>query len=80
MVNQQMCFYLLSRALDGIVNKLLKENLLPKLDIFGIATMICWGLVMLMFEEDRSVLQDRLQKSMNHLYKESDEIGSLIDF
>ena len=47
---------------------------------FGIVSMICWGIVMFLFEEDRTVLQGSLQSSMNFLYKESDVVNGWKDF
>jgi peroxisomal membrane protein 4 len=38
---------------------------------------ICWGVVMWLFETDKSTLQPSLRSSMDFLYKESNTVGSL---
>lgn len=75
-INQQIVFYLLSRVLEGTAKKLQKAGKMPfvsdKFEAFPWVSMIVWGLVMYLFEDDKSVLQGSLQSSMTFLYKESD--------
>lgn len=42
--------------------------------------MIVWGVVMYLFEDDKSVLQGSLQTSMQFLYKDSDHTEGWRDF
>ena len=57
-------FYLLSRVLEGVAKKLQKSgnlNFIPeKFEAFPWVSMIVWGIVMYLFEEDKSVLQGSL--------------------
>ena len=43
-------------------------------------SMIVWGIVMYLFEDDKSVLQGSLQSSMTFLYKDSDRVNGWRDF
>ncbi|CDW72618.1 peroxisomal membrane protein 4 [Stylonychia lemnae] len=79
-INQQICFYLLSRILEGTAKRLQKSGHLPEMKAFGYVSMICWGVVMFLFEEDKSVLQNSLQSSMTFLYKDSDQVNGWRDF
>jgi hypothetical protein len=42
--------------------------------------MIIWGIVMYLFEDEKSVLQGSLQPSMTFLYKDSDRVSGWRDF
>ena len=55
-INQQICYYLLSRVIEGLFKKARDLGYLPDIQIFGAVSMLCWGIVMFLFEEDRSVL------------------------
>eukprot|EP00349_Pseudokeronopsis_sp_Brazil_P002228 CAMPEP_0202963358 /NCGR_PEP_ID=MMETSP1396-20130829/7350_1 /ASSEMBLY_ACC=CAM_ASM_000872 /TAXON_ID= /ORGANISM="Pseudokeronopsis sp., Strain Brazil" /LENGTH=127 /DNA_ID=CAMNT_0049684503 /DNA_START=248 /DNA_END=631 /DNA_ORIENTATION=+ len=56
-INQQICFYLLSRILEGCAKRVQKQTGYGKnLNVFSYLSVICWGIVMFLFEEDRSVL------------------------
>ncbi len=79
-INQQICFYLLSRILEGTAKKLQKSGKLPNYSAFSVVSVVCWGIVMYLFEDDKSVLQGSLQSSMNFLYKESDSVTGWRDF
>ncbi|TNV75966.1 hypothetical protein FGO68_gene9575 [Halteria grandinella] len=71
-VNKQICFYLLSRIIEGILIKLQKIGLLPQWDGFGLISVLCWASIMFLFESDQTVLQGSIQRNMTHIYKESD--------
>jgi len=74
-VSQQICFYLLSRILEGSAKRLQKAGAMPEgQNAFQWLSVIVWGIVMFLFEEDKSVLQPSLQSSMVFLYKDSDYI------
>lgn len=75
-----MCFYLLSRILDGFAKKLIKAGIVPRISPFPFISIICWGMVMFLFESDKSVLQTSLTSSMTFLYKESDRVRGWRDF
>ena len=83
-INQQIVFYLLSRVLEGAAKKLQKAGKLnfvsEKFEAFPWVSMIVWGLVMYLFEDDKSVLQGSLQTSMTFLYKDSDTTTGWRDF
>ena len=79
-VNQQICFYLLSRILEGTAKKLQKAGKIPNITAFPFVSMICWGVVMYLFEDDKQVLQGSLQSSMTFLPKDSDTTTSWKDF
>ena len=80
-VNQQLCFYLLSRVLEGLANTAVKADYLPaNRKYFPMVSMACWGLVMWLFERDSKMLQPSLGSSMQFLYKESDTVSGWRDF
>lgn len=71
-VSQQIMFYLLSRILEGSAKRFQKQGILPVVPhSFEIITIIVWGIVMFLFDEDSSVLQRSLTSSMDFLYTES---------
>ena len=57
---------------EYLEDKFKKDGWVPNWNIFGALSVICWGMVMYLFEADMTVLQDRLQSSMHHLYKACD--------
>ena len=79
-VNQQMCLYLLARITTGSSQKLANAGMLPNIPFFHLLSMICWGIVMFLFEDDRSVLQPSLQSSMQFIYKDSESYKTWRDF
>lgn len=79
-INQQIILYLLSRNLTGGAQNLQNKGYLPKTKFFGILTALCWGCVMLLFEDDPKSLQPSLASSMEYLYHESDGYNSWTDF
>ena len=46
---------------------------------YYLLSAVCWGVVMWLFEKDKTTLQPSLKSSMEFLYKESDQVGSLTD-
>ena len=79
-VNQQLCFYLLSRVLQGIAQSAQQANYIPNKPAFAYISVICWGLVMYLFEANKSSLQPSLESSMQFLYKDSDKTTGWRDF
>ena len=71
-INQQICFYLISRVGEGIIKTLRKKDKFPKESKFGYVSMFIWGMVMYLFERDKSTLQNSLTSSMTFLYHDSD--------
>ena len=55
-VNQQMCFYLISRVLEGVIVSLRKKDKFPKQSAFSFVSVLIWGIVMYLFERDKSTL------------------------
>jgi peroxisomal membrane protein 4 len=47
---------------------------------FPVMAVICWAIVMYLFEKDKSCLQESLTSSMDFLYKESDSWNSWKEF
>jgi len=79
-VNQQLCFYLLSRVLQGVAKSAQQVNYLPNKPAFAYVSIICWGLVMFLFEANKTSLQPSLSSSMQFLYKDSDVTRDWRDF
>jgi len=79
-----MCYYLLSRVLEGMARKAHKAQLAPSApgggSFFPYVSVICWGIVMYLFESDKQVLIPSLQSSMTFLYKDSDKTEGWRDF
>lgn len=46
---------------------------------YYLLSAVCWGVVMWLFETDKSTLQAGLKNSMEFLYKESDHLDSLTE-
>lgn len=88
-VNQQIVLYLLSRVIVALANLLYKKlgelkvgksgkiNFIEQGYGYYALSAICWGVVMWLFEKDKTTLQPGLKNSMEFLYKESDEVDSL---
>ena len=72
-INRQLAYYLVSRILEGIVAKLQKLRIIPQFEGFTLTYLLVWGLVMYLFELDKSILNKSLVASMDFLYKESDK-------
>ncbi len=82
-VNQQMMLYLLSRnllAITSFMNKFTKKVLPRKNEGFAITSIVCWGIVMYLFEKYPNSLQSSLFSSMDFLYNSSDITESWKDF
>jgi peroxisomal membrane protein 4 len=90
-VNHQIVLYLFSRVAVGLATLLYRKlgslSLLAEGKIgfieqgygYYLLAAVCWGIVMWMFEKDKTTLQPSLKNSMEFLYKESDNVGSLTD-
>ncbi|KAJ2624131.1 hypothetical protein GGI26_001706 [Coemansia sp. RSA 1358] len=77
-VNQQIVLYLFSRIAMGLVNTAMKAgNFNAPPNSFAMFAAICWGIVMVLFRRDKSMLQDSLKNSMTYLYEDSDHWYSL---
>ncbi|KAJ2338863.1 hypothetical protein IWW50_006976 [Coemansia erecta] len=77
-VNQQIILYLFSRIAMGLVNTAMKTtNFKAPPNSFALFAALCWGMVMVLFRRDKSVLQDSLRSSMTYLYEESNHWSSL---
>jgi peroxisomal membrane protein 4 len=79
-VNQQICFYLLSRVLQGIAQSAQQAKWIPDRPAFSYISILCWGIVMYLFEANKSSLQPSLTSSMQFLYKDSDKTNGWRDF
>lgn len=79
-INQQIIMYLLSRDLIGGAKNLQEAGVLPKVKFFSILAAMSWGVVMLLFEDNKKTLQKSLASSMDFLYHQSDQINSWTDF
>ena len=54
--------------------RVLKEKkVLPNRGSFGFMSVLIWGIVMYLFERDKTQLQPSLSSSMTFLYHESDK-------
>ena len=79
-INQQITFYVFSRALIGGLKVMQDKGWIPNFNISRFLSILGWGLVMTIYDEDKSTLQYSLQTSMNFLYTESDTITDWTDF
>jgi peroxisomal membrane protein 4 len=85
-VNHQIVLYLFSRVSVALASLLYKKmetmkgtfggkiEFIEKNYGYYLLAAICWGVVMYMFEKDKSTLQPSLKTSMEFLYKESDNV------
>mmetsp|Transcript_19309 Transcript_19309/g.31620 ORF Transcript_19309/g.31620 Transcript_19309/m.31620 type:complete len:193 (+) Transcript_19309:133-711(+) len=78
-VNQQIVLYLFSRVATAIGRVLVRKGLVPAMS-HRLFAAICWMLAVLLFEYDRSALQNSLAGSMQYLYKDSDKWTNWRDF
>lgn len=63
----------MSRVLEGIYVKLHKVfSMTPLFDGFKVGYVITWGLVMYLFELDKTILNRTMCISMDFIYKDSD--------
>ncbi|KAJ2430256.1 hypothetical protein IW137_001527 [Coemansia sp. RSA 1287] len=77
-VNQQIILYLFSRIAMGLVNTAMKTTKFKAPpNSFALFAALCWGVVMVLFRRDKSVLQDSLRSSMTYLYEDSNHWSSL---
>jgi peroxisomal membrane protein 4 len=76
-VNSQLMLYLLSRNLLAITNFFNKQTdkLLPNNGGFAISSILCWGVVMYLFERFPNKLQSSLFSSMDFLYNNSNLVS-----
>ena len=80
-INQQLCFYLISRVLEGLVQVARQKEWFPKESKFGYVSILIWGIVMYLFERDKTTLQPSLTSSMTFLYHDSDQWNrGMLDF
>ncbi|KAJ1845843.1 hypothetical protein LPJ70_002323 [Coemansia sp. RSA 2708] len=77
-VNQQIILYLFSRIAMGLVGTAMKAtDFKAPRNSFALFAALCWGMVMVLFRRDKTVLQDSLQSSMTYLYEDSNHWSSL---
>lgn len=81
-VNQQIMLYLLSRNVLAISDMLSKytSKVFPGDSGFAATSILCWGLVMFLFEGYSSSLQPSLHSSMDFIYNSSNVTVSWKDF
>jgi len=78
-VNTQIVFYLLSRVLAASTDVVYTRELViyqhPSVRTwaFPVLATVCWGLVMYLFELQKTSLQESLEGSMSYLYTQSDK-------
>ena len=65
-------FYLFSRVCEGVIESLRKKDAFPKKEAFSYMSVLIWGIVMYLFERDKTVLQSSLSSSMTFLYHDSE--------
>jgi len=79
-VNYQIVLYLFSRIIMGSAENLVKKKKIPDVSLFPALAAICWGVVMVLFEDDPTSLQSSLASSMDFIYKQSETYSSWADF
>lgn len=72
-VNYQIVLYLFSRVIVGSTEHLAQKKILPNITVYPLVAATVWSIVMFLFEDDPSILQNSLASSMHFLYKESDK-------
>lgn len=72
-VNYQIILYLFSRVIVGTAENFAEKGILPNIHIYPLMAAVVWSIVMFLFEDDPSILQNSLASSMQFLYKESDK-------
>jgi peroxisomal membrane protein 4 len=79
-VNMQIMLYLLSRNILAISN-IISEKYMPNFQYgFSITSILVWGIVMFLFENNPKALQNSLKSSMDFIYKDSDTLKNWKDF
>lgn len=71
----QIILYLLSRALFGYSEKLLRLFKMEKSKLFPFTSAIYIGILMFLYESDKSLFGTSLTKSLQYLMKDSDKGG-----
>ena len=80
-VNKQLAYYLFSRVVEGLFVLAKKLKAIPDVKGFNVIYILSWGLVMFLFELDKTILNRSLVASMDFIYKESDkDVESWRDF
>lgn len=81
-VNSQMMLYLLSRNLLAITTFFEKQTskIFPNNEGFALSSILCWGVVMFLFEKYPNRLQSSLFSSMDFLYNTSNYTTSWKDY
>ena len=72
-VNNQIILYLMGRMLVGAGEKLVKQEIIPKMKYYPIFVSLIWGVIMFLFEDDKKNLSPSLGSTMTFLYRESDK-------
>jgi len=82
-ITGQIALYMLPRVLTGTSKLAMLHWGAEKRTIaatFPLLSMVCWGLVMWLFELDSRLLQPSLAKTMQKLYRESDSWSHWTEF
>lgn len=79
-INQQMILYLVSRDIIGTAKNLQDKGVFPRMKFFSMLAAISWGLVMLLYEDNKDNLQRSLSVSMDFLYQDSEVITDWTEF
>lgn len=79
-INQQIILYLLSRNLIGGSKNLQDKGFFPKIKFFSFLACLSWGLVMMLYEDNKTNLQRSLATSMDFLYTDSEQMRDWTDF
>ena len=79
-INQQLILYLLSRNITGGLTSFQKKGFFKNFKFFEFFAFLTWGVVMLLFNDNKECLQRSLKSSMEFLYEESEDWKSWKDF
>ena len=73
---------MISRVLEGLVKVAREKDYFPKdrTYSFSFVSILIWGIVMYLFERDKTQLQPSLTSSMTFLYHDSDSWKTVWDF
>ena len=66
--------------MEGIAVSLQKSKVIPETNAFSYVSIITWGIVMFLFERDKTTLVNSLSSSMTFLYHDSDTTNGWRDF
>ena len=69
----QIILFLLARNITGISEGIFKKLKMQKMKLFPFLSALCCGVVLFLFEDDKSVLTPSLTKSLLYLIKDSDK-------